>query len=202
MREPGQTPFAEAGEYIFAKNPRVTAELLTISYWAFVLRIIKDDAGSSSSGSRKNAGEVNCSLNKMGYNIGCRMAEEFFAKAPSNGLCRDFTDKARVLGEQAIKIFLGVAAEVANFDADGKAFSLILRENPMGDFVILPAPYGSKLWYSNILCGFIHGSLEMVNIKVNAYFKKDLLSCHDLTEIRVELKEIIKDKYEEDEDDR
>jgi hypothetical protein len=99
-------------------------------------------------------------------------------------------------------MFLGVTAEVANFDADGKAFSLILRENPLADFVILPAPYASKLWYSNILCGVIRGSLEMLNMKVNAYFKRDILRGHELTEIRVELKEIIKDKYEEDEDER
>jgi hypothetical protein len=145
---------------------------------------------------------VNAILDKMGYNIGCRMVDEFFAKAPSQGLCKDFTDTARVLGEQAFKMFLGVTAEVANFDADGKAFSLILRENPLGDFVILPAPYASKLWYSNILCGVIRGSLEMLNMKVNVYFKKDILRGHDLTEIRVELKEIIKDKYEEDEDER
>jgi len=180
----------------------VAAELLTLTYGAFVHRLIKDDARSSSSGSGENAEEVNAILDKMGYNIGCRMVDEFFAKAPSQGLCKDFTDTARVLSEQAFKMFLGVTAEVANFDSDGKAFSLILRENPLGDFVILPAPYASKLWYSNILCGVIRGSLEMLNMKVNVYFKKDILRGHDLTEIRVELKEIIKDKYEEDEDER
>ena len=180
----------------------MSAELLTLTYGAFVHRLIKDDAGSSSSGSGENAEEVNAILDKMGYNIGCRMVDEFFAKSPSQGLCRDFTDTARVIGEQAFKMFLGVSAEVANFDADGKAFSLILRENPLADFVILPAPYTSKLWYSNILCGVIRGALEMLNMKVNAYFKKDILRGHDCTEIRVELKEIVKDKYEEDEDER
>ena len=99
-------------------------------------------------------------------------------------------------------MFLGVTAEVVNFDSENKAFSLILRENPLADFVILPAAYSNKLWYSNILCGVIRGSLEMLNMKVNAYFKKDILRGHDCTEIRVELKEIIKDKYEEDEDER
>lgn len=39
----------------------------------------------------------------------------------------------------------------------------------------------------------------MLNMKVNVYFKKDILRGHDCTEIRVELKEIIKDRYEEDE---
>jgi hypothetical protein len=38
-------------------------------------------------------------------------------------------------------MFLGVTAEVANFDAEGKAFSLILTENPLADFVVLPLQY-------------------------------------------------------------
>jgi hypothetical protein len=99
-------------------------------------------------------------------------------------------------------MFLGVTAEVANFDAEAKAFSLILRENPLADFVILPAAYSNKLWYSNVLCGVIRGALEMLNMKVAAYFRKDILRGHDFTEIRVELKEILKDKYEEDDDEK
>lgn len=39
----------------------------------------------------------------------------------------------------------------------------------------------------------------MMNMKVNVYFKKDLLRGHDMNEIRVELKEIVKDRYEDDE---
>ena len=35
-------------------------------------------------------------------------------------------------------MFLGVTAEIANFDGENKAFSLILRENPLADFVVLP----------------------------------------------------------------
>ncbi len=38
----------------------------------------------------------------------------------------------------------------------------------------------------------------MVNMKVNVYFKKDVLRGNDSNEIRVELKEIVKDRYEED----
>jgi len=38
----------------------------------------------------------------------------------------------------------------------------------------------------------------MLNMKVNVYFKKDTLRGHDCNEIRVELKEIVKDRYEED----
>ena len=197
-----QSHHAKAGENIFAKNPKVSAELLALTYGAFVHRLIKDDATSSSAGSGENADEVNAILDKMGYNIGCRMVDEFFAKSPSQGLCKDLADTARVIGEQAFKMFLGVSAEVANFDAENKSFSLILRENPLADFVILPTQYANKLWYSNVLCGVIRGALEMVNMRVTCYFKKDILRGHDCSEIRVELKEIIKDKYEEDEDER
>ena len=94
-------------------------------------------------------------------------------------------------------MFLGIQAEVANFDQEGKAFSLILPENPLADFVVLPIQY-QKLWYSNILCGVIRGSLEMLNMKVNVYFKKDVLRGQEMNEIRVELKEIIKDRYDDE----
>ena len=95
-------------------------------------------------------------------------------------------------------MFLGVSADVAHFDSDGKAFSLMLPENPLSDFVILPIQY-QKLWYSNVLCGVIRGALDMMNMKVNVFFKKDVLRGHDTNEIRVELKEIVKDRYEDDE---
>jgi hypothetical protein len=195
-----QSLHAKQGENIFAKNPKVSAELLALTYGAFVHRLIKDE--SSTSGTGENAEEVNAILDKMGFNIGQRIIDEFFAKAPSQGLCRDLNDTAKVIGEQGFKMFLGVTAEVANFDVEAKAFSLIIRENPLADFVILPSPYANKLWYSNILCGVIRGALEMVNMKVAAYFRKDILRGHDCTELRVELKEIVKDKYEEDDDDK
>ena len=38
----------------------------------------------------------------------------------------------------------------------------------------------------------------MLNIKVETYFVKDILNGDQQTEIRMELKEIAKDKYEDD----
>ena len=38
----------------------------------------------------------------------------------------------------------------------------ILEDNPLIEFAELPEQY-NKLWYSNILCGVIRGSLEMVH---------------------------------------
>ena len=38
----------------------------------------------------------------------------------------------------------------------------------------------------------------MLNMKVNVFFKRDVLRGQEINEIRVELKEIIKDRYEDD----
>ncbi len=59
---------------------------------------------------------------------------------------------------------------------------------------MLPTKLSSKLWYTNIICGIIRGALEMINVKVKAYFIKDILRGDSETEIRVELIEIVKDK--------
>ena len=102
-----QTGYAAQGENIFNKNPKISSELLTLTYGAFVHKLIKDT---------ENPEEVNALLDKMGYNIGCRLVDEFFAKAPNQGLCVDFRETAEVVSKQAFKMFLGVTAEIASFD--------------------------------------------------------------------------------------
>ena len=63
------------GDNIFAKNPKISSELFSLTYGAFVHKLLKDT---------ENAEEVNALLDKMGYNIGCRLIDEFFAKSPAN----------------------------------------------------------------------------------------------------------------------
>jgi hypothetical protein len=46
-----------------------------------------------------NAEEVNALLDKMGYNIGCRLIDEFFAKSPNQSLCADFKETAEVIAK-------------------------------------------------------------------------------------------------------
>lgn len=54
---------------------------------------------------------------------------------------------------------------MTNWTTDGKQFSLIFEENPLADFVELPddGRAQNELWYSNLLCGVLRGSLEMVS---------------------------------------
>ena len=60
------------GENIFAKSSKVSSELLTLTYGAFVSKLIKDN--------QHNIESVNSQLDKMGFNIGQRLIDEFFAK--------------------------------------------------------------------------------------------------------------------------
>ena len=107
--------------------------------------------------------------------MGCRMINEFLARAPHIKSCKDFKTSIDVLAKQAFLMFLGVTAEHKLWDCEEKSCSLILKDNPLADFVMLPSCYASTLWYSNVLCGLIRGALEMVNVRVNAYFVKDML---------------------------
>jgi hypothetical protein len=40
-------------------------------------------------------------------------------------------------------MFLGITAEVSAMSADGNSFSLIINDNPLGEFVELPPQYAN-----------------------------------------------------------
>src|SRR5690349_16718308 len=68
-------------------------------------------------------------------------------------------------------MFLGVTAQVRNWNSEGSEFTIALEENPLTDFVELPTEY-KDLWYSNILCGVIRGALEMVCLLINCFVQR------------------------------
>ena len=97
-------------------------------------------------------------------------------------------------------MFLGVYADVNNWDAQHQACSLVLKDNPLSDFVVLPPQLRNELWYSNVLTGIIRGALEMINLKVRATFERDTLRGDTDIKIRVELLEVLTDRYEDEDD--
>ena len=50
----------------------------------------------------------------MGFNIGQRLIDEFFAKQnpPSRGLCKSFKETVVVIANEAFKMFLGITCDV------------------------------------------------------------------------------------------
>ena len=50
----------------------------------------------------------------MGYNIGTRIIDEFFAKSqPNRALCKTFKETVETVAKEGLKMFLGVQGEVS-----------------------------------------------------------------------------------------
>ena len=176
------TSARRVGEVAFSKVEKCNSELFALTYGAIVTQVLKD---------YEEIDATNEQLEKMGYNIGVRLIDEFLAKA-GVGQCSSFGDTAEVIAKVGFKMFLGVTAEVAGVTKD--EFSLQFADNPLAEFVELPEQYTS-LAYSNMLCGVLRGALEQVNMRVVCTITKDTLWGDEVTEIKVVLKEMIEEEY-------
>ncbi|XP_069751670.1 trafficking protein particle complex subunit 3 isoform X1 [Narcine bancroftii] len=152
----------------------MNSELFTLTYGALVTQLCKD---------YENDEDVNKQLDKMGYNIGVRLIEDFLARS-NVGRCHDFHETADVIAKVAFKMYLGITPSVTNWSPAGDEFSLILENNPLVDFVELPDNH-SSLIYSNLLCGLLRGALEMVQMAIDVKFVQDTLRGDNVTEIRM-----------------
>ncbi|KIW35201.1 hypothetical protein, variant 1 [Cladophialophora immunda] len=148
---------ARVGEEIWkTRVDKVNAELVTLTYGTIVAQLCTDYDYDYT--------QVNQQLDKMGYNIGMRLIEDFLARS-NTGRCGNFRDTAEMISKVGFKIFLNITPTVTNWTADNKQFSLLFDENPLADFVELPddGRAQDELWFSNILCGVLRGALEMVS---------------------------------------
>eukprot|EP00735_Rhodelphis_limneticus_P014702 TRINITY_DN8777_c0_g1::TRINITY_DN8777_c0_g1_i1::g.23870::m.23870 TRINITY_DN8777_c0_g1::TRINITY_DN8777_c0_g1_i1::g.23870 ORF type:complete len:202 (+),score=46.75,sp/Q86K94/TPPC3_DICDI/57.14/6e-72,TRAPP/PF04051.11/3.8e-39,AAA_32/PF13654.1/0.088 TRINITY_DN8777_c0_g1_i1:38-607(+) len=189
MSAPGGRPYAKLGEQAAGKVEKINAELLTLTYGSIVNQLLQD---------YEDVDEVNKQLDKMGYNIGLRLIDEFLAKSNLGGKCKTFKETADVIAKVGFKMFLGITAQVTNWNSEQSEFSLILEENPLADFVELPEKF-SKLWFSNIYSGVIRGALEMVQMSVECKFVRDTVRGDDATELRVIFKEYLEEVIPNDE---
>ncbi|XP_067947007.1 trafficking protein particle complex subunit 3-like [Watersipora subatra] len=153
---------------------KVSTELFSLTYGALVTQLIKDYEDDS---------EVNKHLEKMGYNIGIRLIEDFLSRS-NTGRCSDFRETAETISKAGFRMFLNIAPTVTNWSPSGDTFSLLLDPNPLTEFVELPEER-QKLNYSNILCGVIRGALEMVQLEVQTWFVSDQLKGDNSTEMRI-----------------
>ncbi|ROT66529.1 trafficking protein particle complex 3 [Penaeus vannamei] len=122
---------------------KVSGELFTLTYGSLVAQLLKD---------YENVDDVNRQLERMGYNIGMRLIEDFLARA-NPGRCYDLRDTADKI-QQAFKLYLGVSPSIGSWSPGGDEFSVVLETNPLAEFVELP-DHCLSLRYSNILAGVI-----------------------------------------------
>ncbi|KIK30900.1 hypothetical protein PISMIDRAFT_25949 [Pisolithus microcarpus 441] len=174
-----------------SRTEKVNAELFALTYGALVVQLIQD---------YEDYGEVNKQLEKMGYNIGTRLIEDFLARS-SVGRCSDFREVGEVVAKVGFKSFLNITPTVTHppptsrptsvqrqTSVPNSSFTLTLDENPLAEFVELPEEaLEGGLWFSNVLCGVLRGALEMVQMQVQVEFLSDVLRGDETTELRVTL---------------
>ncbi|BGO89125.1 hypothetical protein NBRC10512_003551 [Rhodotorula toruloides] len=171
------------GDDLYKRSEKINAELFTLTYGALVVQLVKD---------YEDYEEVNKQLDKMGYNIGVRLIEDFLART---GLarCRDFSEVGETMAKVAFRSFLSITPTLVHHPAQPPsqpqpAFSLIFDENPLTDFVELPEEaVEGGLVYAKILEGVIRGAMEMVQTSVEAKIVSDALRGDEKTELRVTL---------------
>uniref|UniRef100_A0A0A9YQE0 Trafficking protein particle complex subunit n=1 Tax=Lygus hesperus TaxID=30085 RepID=A0A0A9YQE0_LYGHE len=177
---------SRAGTRVDAK--KVNSELFTLTYGALVSQLMRD---------YENVEDVNKQLERMGYNIGIRLIEDFLAKTGS-GRCYDFKDTAEKV-QTAFRIYLGITPDITNWSPSGDEFSLQFESNPLTEFVELP-DHCIGLKYCNVLTGVLRGAMEMVQMDISSVFVRDHLKGDSCTELRIKFIKRIEDAIPAGED--
>ncbi|CCF59457.1 hypothetical protein KAFR_0H00480 [Kazachstania africana CBS 2517] len=167
------------------KVEKINSELFTLTYGTIVSQLCQDYD--------RDFEKINDELYKMGYNIGVRIIEDFLART-ALPRCTDFNTTSEVISKVAFKVFLNLTPTIANWSQSNDAFSLIISDNPLSDFVELPIDAMKSLWYSNVYCGVLKGALEMVQLDCDVSFVSDILRGDNQTELRIKLNKVLKDE--------
>ncbi|KAL0215584.1 hypothetical protein P9112_007768 [Eukaryota sp. TZLM1-RC] len=146
------------GESLFDKSDKVNTEIFVLTYGSVVTSVLK---------TCESVDAANDKLEKLGYNMGIRLVDDFLVKTQLS--CKTFKDAIDCI-KVGFKMYLNVYAEsFSTGEVHGSEpvheYSLELKGNPINDYVELPN-HLSGLRYLAILSGVIKGCLSQVGHKV------------------------------------
>jgi len=167
---------------------KVNSELVTITYGALVAQMLKD---------YDTVDDVSKQLERVGYNMGVRLVEDFLSKTGS-ARCHDFKDTSDKI-QNGFRMYLGTAPNITNWSPAGDEFSFIFDANPLTEFVELPDDV-KGLKFCNVICGVLRGALEMVHMDVQSWIVQDQLKGDSCTEIRLKFIRRLEDSIPAGED--
>lgn len=104
---------------MFVQNPRCQPELFNIAYGVYVAKLLKEAPN-------KDADVVNQKLEALGYSMGKRLIDHFFATNDKIVYCKTFATAMQVVADQAFRKFLGAPAECTKWDAKYQSCSLVM----------------------------------------------------------------------------
>ncbi|PVU96677.1 hypothetical protein BB559_002299 [Furculomyces boomerangus] len=181
--------FRSLGEDVWkTRIERINLEFFVFTYGSLVVQLIKDFEDFDS---------VNKQLDKIGYNMGVRLIDDFLARTHiKSPTCRDFKAVAEILAKVGFKMYLNIVPTVLS--SDNSKCVLQIDDNPFDLNVELsPEMIAGGLWYSNFYCGLIRGALEMVQLSVNVTFLSDVLRGDDTTSLQIDLLKVIDEQVPE-----
>jgi len=162
---------SKQAKLLIPETKMINSELFTLTYGALVSDLVEE---------LNSADEVNRQLDKIGYNIGLRMADDFLAKNPRIGRCSEMQQVAEIIAKHGLKTYLGVTAQFSTIGNNGDEFALIFDGNPLVEFVEMPAQW-KNLCYSQIICGTIRGVLEAIHMEVQVVLISDVPNPTEIT---------------------
>ena len=88
-----------------SKVERINSELLTFTYGSLIVRLIKD---------YEKPEEINEQLEKMGYNIGIRLIDDFLAKSCISAP-KTFKEAIEIIRGQAMPFYLNIKVDTITY---------------------------------------------------------------------------------------
>jgi trafficking protein particle complex subunit 3 len=83
---------AKPNSNMFTRHPNCKPELLCLIYGIYIAKLLKEAP-------ENDAEHVNQELEKMGYNMGTRLIDEFLSRRPHVRSCKDFKTTIETLAK-------------------------------------------------------------------------------------------------------